>query len=289
VAAILPPEGISYHLTLDGLLGVHFSARFGFIMQTVESRYARAQYRWQQNEARNYTHPLDVQIFADLPLFRLLGNVNGQHILDIGCGNGYLLRKLWKEGAHVVGIDVSDMMVHEARMLEEARSVTPLCVASADCLPFSPSVYDAAICSLTINNFPSADITKRAFREAARVLKPGGMFVITLPHPHTLDSRSLSRWTEWEEGQSQENLVPGEGFKRQIMGKDGTMISIVNYYWPREALINFATRAGLELDGAIEETVSRDEMSQYSDELDPVCVEVPFFLVMRFICRLPSR
>jgi len=254
-------------------------------MQCIESRCSKGQYQWQQGESSNYTHPVDVQLFADVPLFRLLGNVNGKRILDIGCGNGYLLRKLQKEGACLTGIDVSEAMVLEARKLEEVNSVTTLCIASADYLPFPTSFYDVAICSLTINNFSSTDMVKRAFREAARILKLGGVFIITMPHPHTLDSRTRFRWTEWEDGQSQENLVPGEGFKRQIMGRDGTMISIVNYYWPKEALINFATRTGLELDEIVEETASRDEISQYSGELDPACADVPFFLVMRFIKR----
>lgn len=249
-------------------------------MQHVE--YHEGQYQWRVEEASNYTHPLDVQLFADRPLFRLLGDIAGKRILDIGCGNGYLLRKLQEKAADVTGIDVSEEMVQQVRRPGCKNTFARLCVASADSLPLISSIYDVVICSLTINNLSTVAMAKHTFRCAARVLRPGGVFVISLPHPHTLFAKTRFRWTDWEEGQTQKNLVPGEGFKRQIMSRDGSMISIVNYYWPREVLINFATRAGFEFDTEVEETASKNEIAQYADELDPIFTEVPFFLIMCF-------
>jgi SAM-dependent methyltransferase len=247
-------------------------------MPSAQIRHGEGQRQWQAEESSAYTHPLDVQLFADEPLFRLIGDIGGKRVLDVGCGNGYLLRKLRAQGADVIGLDVSGEMIRQAQ-------TSGLCVASADCLPFAPCIFEAAVCGLTINNFPSADMTKRAFREVARVLKPNGIFVITLPHPHTLDVSTRFRRTEWERGQNQGNLVPGEGFKRQIMGRDGSMIPIVNYYWPKDVLTNFAARARFEVDGVVEKRASADEVARYEGELDPIFIEVPFFLVMRFCKR----
>jgi ubiquinone/menaquinone biosynthesis C-methylase UbiE len=235
--------------------------------------------QWQIEEASNYTHPLDVQLFADRPIFEILGDIKGKQVLDIGCGNGYLLLKIRQSGAIATGIDNSSEMIMQAKERFESR----LCVATADFLPIKTNVYYAAICSLTINNFPSADITKRAFQEAFRILKPRGLFIISLPHPHTLETSTRFRWTDWENGQTQENLVPGEGFQRQIMGTNGEMISIVNYYWPKQTLINFAQRTGFIVDRVIEATASDDEIGLYSKELEPVFARVPFFLVINFI------
>lgn len=240
------------------------------------------QVQWQAEEARIYTHPLDVQLFADAPLFELLGDVSGKRILDIGCGEGVLLRKLRSAGAHVIGTDISEAMLSQASNHEEVRASIGICVASSDFLPFASTSFESAICSLTINNFPTFEITKRTFREAARILQPSGTCVITLPHPHTLDAKTSYRWTEWQAGQTQETLVPGEAFQRQIMGRNGKIMSIVNYYWPKPVLINLAMRAGFRVTGVVEKTASADMILQHSSELDPLYAEVPFFLVVSF-------
>ncbi len=261
------------------------------IARPEKMRYQEAQHQWQAEAADNYTHLLDAQLFADRSLLGLIGNLTGKRILDIGCGNGYLIRKIQASALSVTGVDISENMVQEAKRLGYGSAPSLLCVASSDLLPLATGIYDAAICSLTINNLSSADMAKNTFREAGRILKPGGLFVISLPHPHTLSAITRYRWTDWEEGQNQESLVPGEGFKRQIMGRDGSMISIVNYYWPKETLTNFAKRVGLELDTVSEETATVDELARHPEELEPVFAEVPFFLVMRFVKRVgrPTR
>ncbi|MFW9982299.1 MAG: class I SAM-dependent methyltransferase, partial [Candidatus Thorarchaeota archaeon] len=41
-------------------------------------------------------------------IFEILGNVNGLSILDVACGQGYLSRILARNGAKVVGVDISE-------------------------------------------------------------------------------------------------------------------------------------------------------------------------------------
>ncbi len=60
------------------------------------------------------------------------------------------------------------------------------------------------------------------------------------------------------------------------------MISVVNYFWPRETLIALATKARFKVDTAIEEKASENEIAQHPTELDQVFATVPFFLVMSF-------
>ena len=67
------------------------------------------------------------------------------------------------------------------------------------------------------------------------------------------------------------------------MGVNGEMISIVNFYWPKQTLLNFAQRAGFIVDKVIEATASDDEIRLYSKDLEPIFAKVPFFLVINFI------
>ena len=67
------------------------------------------------------------------------------------------------------------------------------------------------------------------------------------------------------------------------MGINGEMISIINYYWPTQTLLNFSQRAGFIVDKIIEATASNDEIRLYSKDLEPVFAKVPFFLVINLI------
>src|SRR4051794_22874274 len=46
---------------------------------------------------------------------RLLGDVAGSRVLDVGCGNGLFARRLAGRGAHVVAVDLSEAMLERAR------------------------------------------------------------------------------------------------------------------------------------------------------------------------------
>ena len=249
-----------------------------------DAELAEGQMQWKVEEATQYTHTIDAQLYNDRPILGLLGDISKKDVIDIGCGNGYLTRKL-RDAKRVVGVDFSPEMIQQATELKGDVANLKFQVASGDDLPFPAERFNAAVCSLTINNYPTVAMTQKSFAEASRVLKSGGRYVISLPHPLTLHEATQYRKTEWEPGQRQDNLVPGERFKRKIMGKDGKMIEIVNYYWPSDVLINFASRYSLEHTQTIELLATKDELRQYPEQLEPIREKVPFFLVMSFSKR----
>ena len=51
----------------------------------------------------------------DPVLLKLIGDCRGKEILDLGCGNGYLARRLAREGARVTAIDSSLRMIKNAQ------------------------------------------------------------------------------------------------------------------------------------------------------------------------------
>ncbi|MFD0556961.1 2-polyprenyl-3-methyl-5-hydroxy-6-metoxy-1,4-benzoquinol methylase [Stackebrandtia endophytica] len=113
-------------------------------------------------------------------VFRLLGNVAGQRILDAGCGNGYLSRMLADRGATVVGVEPTDAMVSFARDHEadEPRGVEYI---QADLSrPSDLGGFDAVVCSMVLMAVPD---WKPAMRTCVAAAKPGGTFVFTLVHP----------------------------------------------------------------------------------------------------------
>lgn len=113
---------------------------------------------------------------------RLLGDVEDRRVLEIGCGAGQCARWLRTEGADVVGIDLSyRQLQHSRRLDEEVAVVVPVACATATALPFADESFDLA-CS-AFGALPFLVDIATAFRDVARVLRPGGRFVFSVAHP----------------------------------------------------------------------------------------------------------
>lgn len=101
----------------------------------------------------------------------LVGALNpqaGERILDLGCGDGFLTRRIAESGATVVGVDSSPEMVAAAR----EQGVDARCV-SADSLPFDQE-FDAVFSNAALHWMSDQDAVLQGVR---RALKPGGRVV----------------------------------------------------------------------------------------------------------------
>jgi SAM-dependent methyltransferase len=105
---------------------------------------------------------------------RLLGDVRGLDVLEVGAGAAQCSAWLAAQGARVVASDLSD------GMLAHARGV-PAVQCDARRLPFAAASFDAA-CS-AYGAVPFVADPDIVMREVARVLRPGGAWVFSLTHP----------------------------------------------------------------------------------------------------------
>ena len=113
---------------------------------------------------------------------RLLGDVAGRRVLEIGCGSAPCSRWLRSAGAHPVALDVSGGMLARAADLNRATGIeVPLLQADAGALPLADGSVDLA-CS-AFGGLPFVADAGAVFAEVARVLRPGGRFVASVNHP----------------------------------------------------------------------------------------------------------
>jgi len=114
---------------------------------------------------------------------RLLGPVAGRRVLEVGCGAAQCSRWLAKQGADVVGFDLSARQLEHARRIDDAAGTAPLRLVQADAtvIPFADGTFDLA-CS-AFGAVPFVADSAAVMREVARVLRPGGRWVFAVPHP----------------------------------------------------------------------------------------------------------
>jgi SAM-dependent methyltransferase len=102
---------------------------------------------------------------------------NGARVLDCGCGMGFYLMvmsELWE--LQLVGLDRDSERLHFARQLG-ARA--ELLEGDAQRLPFPDGSFDAVLMSEILEHLPDDEA---ALGEVARVLRPGGVLAVSVPH-----------------------------------------------------------------------------------------------------------
>ena len=112
-------------------------------------------------------------------LIKLLPDIRGKRILDIGSGTGRIIqilkRKTSSADAHFTAVDISTEMLKIAKnKLPDIDTVH----SDMTALNLEDDTFDIAIASFVLVHIPSHQLTK-AFDEVARVLKPGGTFILT--------------------------------------------------------------------------------------------------------------
>jgi SAM-dependent methyltransferase len=113
---------------------------------------------------------------------KLLGNVGGKDVLEIGCGGGQNAIVLKKWGANSVGLDVSEEQIKYARKLARREGAkVPFYVGNMEDLGlFRDEGFDIILSAFGIGY---AENLSKTFEEAFRVLRKNGLFVFCDVHP----------------------------------------------------------------------------------------------------------
>ena len=114
---------------------------------------------------------------------RLMDLRSGERVLDMGCGSGWatrLLARMVSEGpqgfGQVVGVDISDEMVRQARAASKDFDNVMFVVGSAAQIPWEENFFDKVLSVESFYYYPDQD---RALAELFRVLAPRGrMFIL---------------------------------------------------------------------------------------------------------------
>ena len=109
------------------------------------------------------------------PILEELKKYSFQNLLDVGCGTGPMIELLTKEypDRYYTGLDLTPKMIETANAKKLQN--TNFLVGDSENLPFSGGSFDAVICANSFHHYPNP---QKFFDGVARVLAPGGIFIL---------------------------------------------------------------------------------------------------------------
>ena len=117
----------------------------------------------------------------------------GSRTLDIGCGPGIMVEQLLESGSEAFGVDIAEGMISECEKSFSGNPNAHFSVGQIENLEFDDEFFDSVVCMGVVEYIADDDI---AVKEMARVTKPGGQVIITVPNrlsPYRIWDRNVYR------------------------------------------------------------------------------------------------
>jgi ubiquinone/menaquinone biosynthesis C-methylase UbiE len=103
------------------------------------------------------------------------------NILDLGCGTGEIAAAIGQMGYQVTACDFAEGMIDIARSSHAGTDVKWVCLEPDwEVLPFEDASFDGIVASSVFEYF--VDV-QRVAAELSRVIRPGGILLLTVPNP----------------------------------------------------------------------------------------------------------
>lgn len=111
----------------------------------------------------------------------------GTSLLDVSCGQGFLLKAALERRVEAFGVDISDQAV---RLAHQVSPQSQVAVASGEFLCFRDKSFDYVTCLGSLEHFLDMG---QGLREMLRVAKPDALFCIMVPNSDFVGWRVLGR------------------------------------------------------------------------------------------------
>lgn len=103
-------------------------------------------------------------------------------ILEVGCATGRMTARLVREGRRIVAVTLSSKMLMRG-IARELPGVVWMCDDVSEWEPVPGKAYDAVVCTLVLHELPDPGAMLATLR---RLVRPGGLLVMTVPAPDSL-------------------------------------------------------------------------------------------------------
>lgn len=150
-------------------------------------------------DEEHFPSTIDPRIYHVQLILRFFGNLDGQRILDVGCGKGRFARAFQAAhpAARITAIDLSPAMLRYA-----PPGITA--AATMNALPFPDASFDAAYATESLEH--AVDIV-RAVSEICRVVRPGGKIAVIDKNAEHWGKLETPEWERWFTREELESLL----------------------------------------------------------------------------------
>lgn len=180
---------------------------------------------------------------------RVLGDVHGLDVLELGCGAAQWSLALAALGGRVVALDLSAAQLAHARA---ASRTLALVVANGEQLPFAAAGFDLVFCDHGALSFCEPAVI---VPECARVLRSNGMLAFSATHPLL-----YLTWNDEEQRQSRRLCMPFDELGR-MESSEGT----IDWSLPASTWIRLLREHGFEIEALFELCAPSGATTTYED------------------------
>ena len=239
----------------------------------LRTQWTEAAQEWIETDQTVRTGMLDSWVLE------ALGDVSGKRVLDIGCGEGRFCRLLSEMGAAATGIDLTEALIERARTLgseDEAYLVGD----AEDMEVVCDDAFDLAVSYVVLVDLLDY---RRSIREAYRVLRPGGRFVVCNIHPMRTAPVDFVGWIR---DYGRKLFYPVDNYTEEGPREFAWLgRSFVNMHRTLSSYVSAFLEAGFALEG-LHEPIPSDRQLAEHPELDDE-PRAPNFII--YVLKKPSE
>lgn len=176
--------------------------------------------------------------YRDIPFF-ITNYASGTKTLDYGAGTGFSTQFLLTQGLEVIGVDISQAMLIEAK---ESCPETPFYLIEDGKIPTTADSFDIVFSSLVLFELSAEYEMLSYLQEAKRVMKDDGVFIALTGSEHMYTGDWLIFNADYPQNK---NLKSGDLAKIYL---HDASIEFTDYFWTEADYRRFFEKAGFDLE-----------------------------------------